>query len=534
MKIKRMEVREQARRIAREYAVSELCAQVLACRCQNEDQIRQALSTDLTLEPCRSDALRQALQRLEQARDKGERILIAGDYDADGLCATAILKEALELAGMDCGYYIPHRLNEGYGLSAATVTLAAQKGYRLIITVDNGVAAHPALLRAKKLGIDVIVTDHHTIQQQPDCLVLLHPQTLGEPWQHCCGAAVALQLALALNGPRKRPIMLAALATIADMMPLWQQNRPLVRLGLKYLNQRQYAAVEALSDRRIEHWTEKEIAFQIVPKLNAIGRLADLCNANQIVRYLLLNDPVQIEAVSRQIRQINQKRRQMSERMTKTALEQIDPQDAFHFVADSSFHEGIVGLVAGRILNQTRHPTLVLAPSQHGWKGSARSLPGVDLQALFDGLQDCFLQFGGHAQAAGIEVRPDQLQPLRQALLQRIRQQPLPPQEAVLEVLPVEGSQITLEALHQLDQLAPFGQQFDPVLFEVRGLTVLDYTRMKETYPKWQTTNGTELIEAISFHRELDCPHPEAWIGSLTINRFRGQEKCSILVETVE
>lgn len=534
MKLKRIELNDEYRRIQKEYGVSELCAMVLACRCDQDDQIRQVLNPDLTLHPCQSPEVMQILKRLDTARQRKEKVLIAGDYDADGLCATAILKEALDLSGIDNGFYIPHRLIEGYGLSPSTVRLASEKGYSLIMTVDNGVAAHEALAEARSAGIEVIVTDHHVIQQEPDCLVLLHPERMGKPWQHFCGAGVALQLALALNGMRKRPIMLAAIATIADMMPLWDENRTLVRLGLKYLNERQFNAVEQLSDRKIELWTEKEIAYQIVPKLNAAGRLAELCNVNNIVRYLLAKDPVQIEAMAAQIRQLNQKRRQMSEKMTKTAMDRLDPNDLFHVVADADFHEGIVGLVAGRIMNETHRPALVLAPSANGYKGSVRSVPGLDIQAFFDDLKPYLIQFGGHSQAAGIEVAADQLEPLKQAMLVKAGAMSFDWAEPVQEVLPIDARQITLPALHQLDQLAPFGQQFEPVLFEVRGLTVLQYVKLKEIYPKWQGTNGEEMIEAISFNRTLDNPHPASWIGQLQINRFRGHEKCSILVESVE
>lgn len=269
MKIERIETNGEEQRIRQEFGVSELCAKVLACRCQDDEQIRQVLNPDLTLHPCQSPELTQILKRLDTARQRHEKVLIAGDYDADGLCATAIMKEALDRTGIVNGFYVPHRLNEGYGLSAQTVQLAREKGYSLILTVDNGVAAHPALALAKQLGVEVIVTDHHVIQQEPECLTLLHPSRMGRPWQYCCGAGVALQLSMAMTGPRKRPIMLAAIATIADMMPLWEENRILVRLGLKYLNERQFTAIEALNEKKCELWTEKEVAYQIVPKLNA-------------------------------------------------------------------------------------------------------------------------------------------------------------------------------------------------------------------------------------------------------------------------
>ncbi|MFR0978556.1 MAG: DHHA1 domain-containing protein [Holdemania filiformis] len=395
-------------------------------------------------------------------------------------------------AGIVSGFF-PHR--QGYGLSAQTVQLARDKGYSLILTVDNGVAASCA-----DLANSWAWSDGHRSSRNPagpECLTLLHPTRMGKPWQYCCRPGWRCSCR-GDAGPRKRPIMLAAIATIADMMPLWEENRILVRLGLKYLNERQFTAIEALNEKKCELWTEKEVAYQIVPKLNAAGRLAELCNINNIVRYLLLEDPAQIESAAAQIRQINQKRRQMSDKMTKTAMEQMHPEDAFHVIADKEFHEGIIGLVAGRIMNETHRPTLVLAPSAQGYKGSVRSVPGLDIQVFFEDLRGYLIQFGGHAQAAGIEVAADQLEPLRQAILAKMETLDLALPEPTLQVLPVSAQEINLTALHELDQLAPFGQQFEPVTFEVSGLTILQYAKMKEVYPKWQTTNGVDLIDAIS------------------------------------
>ena len=520
--------------IARQYHVSELCAKVLAARCQSDEQIVQVLNTDLSLHVCDSPEMISILKRLDSARQRGEKILIAGDYDTDGLCATAILKEAFDHAGIQCGFYIPNRRTEGYGLAASTVLKAKEKGYTLIITVDNGVAAHQALQQAQQCDMEVIVTDHHVIQSPVECSILLHPDNMGERWKYCCGAGVALQISMALSGPRKRPIMLAAIATIADMMPLWQENRVLVRLGLKYLNERQFTAIESLMEKPCEKWDEREIAFQIVPKLNAGGRLSEICNVNNIVRYLLAEDPVNIHNGALQIRQVNQKRRQLSDRMTKQALEQIDPSDSFHVVADESFHEGIVGLAAGRIMNQTHRPAMVLTRCEAGYKGSIRSVPGVDLQEFFSDLKGYLIQFGGHAQAAGVELAEDQLEPLKKAIAEKMENYKDRLEDPALEVLKISGKEISLEALHELEVLAPFGQKFEPVLFEVEDCTILNYSKMKDLYPKWMLNNGTDLIEAISFHKELDEPQPHSWIGQLQINRFRGHEKCSILVESIQ
>ena len=534
MKIKEITMLMDPEVIMKQFGVSELCAKVLASRCESEDQIRQVLNTDLSLHVCDSPEMIRILKRLDTARQRNEKILIAGDYDTDGLCATAILKEAFDHAGILNGFYIPDRLKEGYGLSVNTVARAKEKGYSLIITVDNGVSAHEALQKAAECDIEVIVTDHHVIQSEVECSVLLHPDNMGERWKYCCGAGVALQISMALSGPRKRPIMLAAIATIADMMPLWQENRVLVRLGLKYLNERQFMAVESLLDKRCEKWDEREIAFQIVPKLNAGGRLSEICNVNNLVRYLLETDPVNLQQGARQIREVNQKRRQLSDKITKQALDQIDPEADFHVVADDSFHEGIVGLAAGRIMNQTHRPAMVLAPCENGYKGSIRSVPGVDLQEFFADLKSDVSRFGGHGQAAGIEMTKEQLEPLKKKIAEKMKRYEDRLEEPSMEVLSISGRQITLNALHELEMLAPFGQKFDPVLFQVNDCTILNYSRMKEIYPKWQLTNGMDFIDAISFNKEIDEPHPHSWIGKLQINRFRGNEKCSILVESVQ
>lgn len=534
MKLQRVNLDDRYLAIQNQYQVSELCAKVLAFRQVNDQQIQQLLSTDLTLSKSNCPAMETIIARLQQAKTNHEKVLIAGDYDADGLCATAIMKEALDLYGVENGFYIPHRLNEGYGLSTTTVQLAKEKGYSLLITVDNGVAAQSALALAKQVGIDVIVTDHHVIVQEPECLVTLHPDRMEEQFQSSCGAGIALAVFNRLHGLRKRPIMLAAIATIADMMPLWNENRVLVRLGLKFLNERQFTAIEQLMDRKVELWTEKEIAYQIVPKLNAAGRLAEQCNVNNIVRYLICNDLVSIETMSSQIKQLNQTRRQMSEKMTKTALSMIDEEDCFHIIASEEFHEGIVGLIAGKIANETKRPTLVLAENKTGYKGSLRSVPGLDLQEFFNDLQPYLLNFGGHSQAAGIEVEKSQFELLKMAILTKMKQNDYQVEEVVKEVLPISLKQISLSGLHELDRLAPFGQQFESVLFEISDFTILQYTKMKEIYPKWKITDGNEILEAISFDRLQDNPTAHSLIGTLQINRYLGNEKCSVLVESTQ
>ncbi len=293
--------------------------------------------------------------------------------------STAILVDALRRYGIQAGFYIPNRFAEGYGLQKHTVQLAHEKGYRLLITVDNGVKAFDALLEAQRLGLDVIVTDHHAMEEEVPCKILLHPFLMGYRFETLSGAGVALTVARALKMDTKDHVVFACVAAIADVMELRQETRAIVQLGLQYLKEGACMPIQLLVKERFPKWDENLIAFQVVPKLNTTGRLADMANANNTVRYLLSGNMQQIQHVAEQIKQLNEKRKTMSDQMVQVARTLVRPEYRFQLLFHDSFHEGMAGLVAGKLSEELQIPVMVAAQREQMFKGSIRSLDLLDL-----------------------------------------------------------------------------------------------------------------------------------------------------------
>lgn len=521
-----------------DYNFETITSKLLASKQLADWQIKQLISKETTLSECDDEILNKIEARLIQAKVKGEKVFISGDYDCDGICATTIIKDTLDLYGITAGFYIPNRFNEGYGMSRSIVESAHKSGYTLIITVDNGVAASDALAYAHELGIDVIVSDHHVISNPVTCVALLHPTLLKENFQSMCGAAMALLISRKLIGENDRHTMLAAVATIGDMMPLWHENRILVRKGLQLLNTIGYRPLQLLLEREGASWDETLISFQIVPKFNVIGRLADRANVNNMVRYLLATNLVEQENFAMQIKALNNLRKTMSDSMSAIAFSKLN-DDAFNIVEDPSFHEGIVGLIAGKILSETNKPTCILTETETSYKGSIRSNPGFDVHDFFQDFSDLLLRFGGHGQAAGIEILKENYEAFVLRVQTKMKGIILDESANAQEVIPLEHCDITLSGLKEVLGLKPFGQGFSNPEFEISDIPVLKtQTVGKSKYPKWSCKINGYNIEAISFklngmkiEKTLNSLHV---IGTLNLNQFAGKETIQILISSLQ
>lgn len=523
----------QSFEIQKQYGVSALIAEVLAHGALNEKQIEQVLYPKDELSVCYCDAIDRAVERILLAKKRNEKVFIGGDYDADGICATTILKETLDELGIENGFYIPNRFTQGYGLHPDTVRMVKEKGYDLIITVDNGVAQRESIDLCHELGMEILVTDHHTIAAPLNWDYLVHPTVLPEGFGSLCGAGVALQLSIRLVGQKRRHVILAMVATLADMMPVFDENRWIIRKGLEYLNEDRMLQLEALLDRPVKIWNEKEVTFQIVPKINAVGRLADVVNANNMVRYFLLQSMPSIEETAKQIKEVNQERRKISEKMAEMANARVQ-NDQFIIVYDESFHEGLAGLVANKLMMSLKKPTAVFALRDGLYKGSVRSFGNLDLIDFFEDLKPMLDQFGGHRAAAGIAVREENFELFKQAVMDKIEKIEI--EEVLEDTIPIDSRLCSAEAIRELKKLSPFGQGFDAPVFEVHHFEVLETLVLKERFPKWRCSNESFEFEAISFSLPKESiQQPIRCIkGQLDINEFRGRKTVSILAESVK
>lgn len=430
-----------------------------------------------------------------------KKLMICGDYDADGVSSTAIAYMlASKLGVSQIGYYIPNRFTEGYGVTMHTVKLAYEKGYTDLLIVDTGVKAHEAVTYALSLKMNVAIVDHHLIEGAlPNCTVL-HPDFLGEYGSTMCASGLMFLVAEELNLLDPKITAYAALGTVADIMPMWHKNREIVRRGLEALNTHKILNLDVLWNRYGNTaYESKTLGFQVIPKINTIGRMADRVNMNTMVRYLLSNDADEIRTYASQVLEINNQRKAVSQ-STYEQAKLLQTDAAMQIISDANFHEGILGIVANQIMNETNKPTLILKEKDDMYKGSARSST-VSLQELFSKLDpDYFLGFGGHAFAFGLSVKKDMYEDFCidvQKIVQGL--------DEIVDDKTVIYCDVPIrpQMMQELKALDPFGPGFEMPSFKVDGFVIKD-VQMLGTYGFKLVFDDFWLKDAVVFNNSLD------------------------------
>lgn len=527
---------ERYEELMEKFQLTSLCAKVLASKHIEDQEIEELLREPLLTNPMQATNMKMVADRIYHAKIHQEMVMVCGDYDADGICATAILVDALKRYGISCGFYIPNRFKEGYGLQKHTVQMAKEKGYTLLITVDNGVKAYEALEEAARLKLDVIVTDHHHIEQEFPCYCLLHPQQMGEPFSTLSGAGVALEISRALLGEVKEHVAMACVAAIGDVMEIKKETRSIVKLGLRYLRQGCCLPLQMLANDRYPSWDETMIAFQIVPKLNATGRLADMANANNTVRYLMLQNRDDILQMSKQIHDLNNQRKHMSDQMVETARTLVHEEYPFQLLFHESFHEGMAGLVAGKLQEELHRPVMVVAQRDEMYKGSIRSGNMLDLTTFFQDLMKELSAYGGHPAAAGIGFSYEKKQVIQDYVNHRMEKIELH-EETSYDVIEVCQNEISMKEVESLSRLSPFGNGFEEPIFYLPQVKVQNMKMLgKGQHAKWELD---ERIEAMYFRcgdAQTRFAQQEAisFIGNLRVNTFMKKRKVNIFVLDAE
>jgi single-stranded-DNA-specific exonuclease len=438
-------------------------------------------SLDQLHDPALLLGMTEAVERLRRAIGAGEKILIYGDYDVDGTTAVILLKKAIEIAGGSADYHVPHRLKDGYGMRPEVVEVAAARGVRLIISVDTGIRAAEVVRHANQLGVDVIVTDHHLPEAElPPAVAVLNPNRPGctYPEKNLCGAGVAFKLVQALLATVGWPaeklrrvtesfLKLVALATVADVVPLTGENRLIVRHGLSGLRTVRNAGLRALLD--VSGFTGEstptavQVAFRIAPRMNAAGRMD---TANTVIELFLTGDAERARALARQLHDWNAERQQAEAEVIQQVYEECarapvdDSQRALVFCADD-WHRGVVGIVAGRLVERFHRPVFVLSrnPADGLAQGSGRSIGAFHLLDALEAMPELFLKFGGHRHAAGVTLEAANVEAFRRRLneyaLARLGPEDLIPELEIDAVL--EFGEIQDRSISDILALAPFG-----------------------------------------------------------------------------
>ncbi|HET6344511.1 MAG TPA: single-stranded-DNA-specific exonuclease RecJ [Myxococcota bacterium] len=482
------------------------------------EAVAQYLEPTLALleDPHLMEDMPRAVERLLAARASGEPVVVFGDYDVDGVCATGILVEFLRSVGCRVSYYIPCRRAEGYGLNATAVTELAVST-KLLVTVDCGITAHAEIGLARNLGMDVIVVDHHQVPEAlPPAIACLNPHRpdCGYPFKGLCAAGVAFMLAAALRRalreagafrsapePDLRVLLdMVALATVADMVPIQGTNRVLVAAGLKRLRQSPRTGLLALCavakvDRALVSATD--LGFKLGPRINARGRMSQ---AGQAVELMLCRDPERARVLAEELDAANEQRRSVERATVEAAASRVEAEgltaDAALVLHDPAWHPGVLGLVASRLVARFHRPALVIG---EGGKGSGRSVEGVNLHAALSVAAPHLERFGGHPAAAGVTVLPEKVPALRETLAAAVRETlGCPPFAPTLRPdLEVNPAMLDLGFVEAVHKLAPFGQGNPEPLFAARGLPIRSKRVVGQTHLKLNL--GDAGADAIGF-----------------------------------
>ncbi|MBO0994053.1 single-stranded-DNA-specific exonuclease RecJ [Bacillus sp. SD088] len=497
--------------------------------------------------------MEKTVERIQLAIHEQQPILIFGDYDADGVTSTTVLLETLSKMGANVTYYIPNRFSEGYGPNKEAFQKAYEDGVQLIITVDTGIAALDEARQAKELGIDLIITDHHEAGEElPEAFSIIHPNIPGStyPYANLAGVGVAFKLAHALNGDLPEDLLdLVAIGTIADLVPLYGENRTLVKKGLKKLANTPRLGLQELCElagNTISEINEETVGFTIGPRLNAPGRLE---HAGPAVQLLQTNNASEAKMLAAEVDQMNNERKHIVSSIADEAIQMV--HDHFNLaenkvlvIGKTGWNVGVIGIVASRLVEKFYRPTIILSFDEETGmaKGSARSIQGFN---LFDNLSTCsdiLPHFGGHAMAAGMSLAIDDVDTLRQRLNNSAKDQLN--SEDLIPITEVDAAisltEIDLNSIAQLNHLAPYGMgnPKPQILIEKAMITSTKKIGANKNHLRMTLAQQDQSLDGIGFQLghlapDLSLGATTSVIGQLSINEWNNQRKPQIFLKDV-
>ncbi|MPZ14482.1 MAG: single-stranded-DNA-specific exonuclease RecJ [Chloroflexi bacterium] len=505
--------------------------------------------TESMADPLRMHGVPAAVDRLRRAIGHGELIAVYGDYDVDGLAGAALLVETLQRLGGRVVAYIPHRTRDGYGVNAGAVSDLAAQGARVIMTVDCGITAGREIELAAALGVDAIVTDHHTVPAElPAAAAVLNPHQPGcdYPFKELAGGGVAYQLARALHATlldrteaRRRDdslATLAALSTVADVVPLTGENRTIVTLGLASVRAEPRPGFQAIcerANRSLSTLSARDLAFAVIPRLNAAGRMGD---ARLALDTLLAADLPTARALTEHLEEANVARRDLVDGiLDSVAGEASRAANEGSIVLAGDYSVGVAGLIAGRLAEQHSVPCVVIECGEEASRGSVRGPDGLNLMRVLQDCSDTLIQFGGHERAAGFSLRSDQVDAFRDAFHRSA-------QSARVESVPQGAARV--DAVLRLSsvgtRLATLTERFEPTgagnsrpSFMSSGLIVRSAQRVNGGHIRLRLAQGSEARQAVAFRPQFDLPLPGSRVDVLyevERSHWLGEERVELVV----
>lgn len=540
----------------KELGISSIAAKILATRVKNVQEAKAILHTNASNlhNPFLLLGMKEAVERIEVALEQGEKILVYGDYDADGITSCAVILNALLDLGAEVDFEIPNRFTHGYGPCEELFRKAYEDGVQLIITVDNGISGFEPIRVAKELGMDIIVTDHHEVGEElPVADIIIHPRhPEGHyPFGELAGVGVAFKLAHALYGEIPEHLFeFVAIGTIADLVPLTGENRYIVQKGLERLRKSDYPWVQALceiSGVKKQEIDEDVVGFYFAPRLNAIGRIGD---AKPGVEFLMSEDELTALNGAKLLQQKNNERKELVNTITEEAIHMIEEDETLKnsyvlVVAKEHWNVGVIGIVASRLVEKYYKPTIVLSidPEKKLAKGSGRSIEGYHLYNELAVSRDILPHFGGHPMAAGMTLHLEHVEELRQRLNQQaslcLTKELLMPKLKI--DVPLELGEIHVEAIEEVKKLGPFGTGFEKPTYAVQNVCVRSMRKIGagENHLKLELEDAYGTIDAIGFNKgylfdEMTYGTKFSFVGDLEVNEWQGRKKPQLMIHDVE
>lgn len=499
--------------------------------------------------------MEEAADRILKAISEKEKIVIYGDYDVDGITSTSILYSFLKKEGADVDYYIPDRFSEGYGINIMAVNRMARQGVKLIVTVDCGITAVGEVAFAKTQGVDMVITDHHTCKDElPDGVAVVNPKVPDSPYAFdgLAGVGVAFKLVLALAirlGKSTKDVFyeyvdLAAIGTIADVVPLVDENRVIVSKGIKAVENTNNKGIKALlkvagADGKLID--SMSLAFSLAPRLNACGRME---SARTAVELLTCDDEEKAKEIAQYLNETNQKRQQIEQKIYEEALEMANSfqeEQLVYVLASEGWHHGVIGIVASRLCEKFYRPCILVACKDGKGKGSGRSIEEMN---LFDALTDSdeiLTAFGGHSQAAGLSISTDKIDEFREKINAYARER-LDTENLVPKLridCNLSGSSITMNAAKMLSALEPFGEANENPVFSALGLKILSVGTMgvDGKHLRMRLTDGTSAFNAVGFGMGEANLHAGDIVNiafTMSINNYQGTETLQLILKDIK
>lgn len=506
-------------------------ARILALRGLDTPEVAQAFrasreSLDYLTTPIETPGMEKAVARIRKAVETNEPFMVYGDYDCDGVTSTAVLYRYLKRglrANVDA--YLPDRFKDGYGVTPQAVERIAAQGVKLILTCDNGISANAAADKAKELGVEIVVTDHHQVPEVlPDVHAIVHPQLEFKHLKDMAGVGVAYLFVLAMEGAMNARMEtfldFVTLGTVGDVVPLDGPNRPLVWAGLeRYRGSKSpYPGVKALlkvAKSNAEGLTAQDVGFQLVPRLNAAGRLE---TPDMGFRLLATNDHEEATQAAEHLDGVNRQRRDFSADLEKRIIERVEREwdfdkEPFIVLSDDTFHHGITGIIAGRLKERYRVPVLLFSGHEGGpWKASGRAPEGVHLYDALHAARAHLLGFGGHAGAAGCSAVKEELPAVRKVLNQYLRDiRWEQPEDAIWIDAELPFADANEDLLDELDNLEPFGQKNPMPQFGLLHARVVN-KRVVKTHLFMTVDDGRDVREVVAWGKASEADRLEDWI----------------------